>query len=144
MEIFVPEKEDIASCAEVYISAYGAEPWNEKYERESVEKYISDYLGSRTKQCFAAKENGKIIGIALGMIVPSTDSPFLRIEDFCVSAEEQGRGYGKEIMRLISEKAKESGYDSVLLATLRDFPSHRFYLKNGFSEVNSVLLYKEL
>ena len=144
MEIFVPEKEDIASCAEVYISAYGAEPWNEKYDRKSVEKYISDYLGSKTKQCFAARENGKIIGIALGIIVPSMDAPFLRIEDFCVSAEEQGRGYGKEIMRQISEKAKESGCDSVLLATLRDFPSHRFYLKNGFSEVDSVLLYKEL
>ena len=26
--------------AEVYISAYGAEPWNEKYDKESAEKYI--------------------------------------------------------------------------------------------------------
>ena len=144
MNIFIPKKEDIFSCAEVYISAYGAKPWNEKYDKPSVEKYISDYLGSETKQCFAAEENGKIIGIALGIIVPSIDAPFLRIEDFCVSAEAQGRGYGKEIMRLVSEKAKESGCDSVILATLRNFPSHKFYLKNGFSEVDSVLLYKEL
>ncbi|MBE6900090.1 MAG: GNAT family N-acetyltransferase [Ruminococcaceae bacterium] len=144
MNIFIPKKEDISSCAEVYISAYEAEPWNEKYDRESVKRYISDYLGSETKQCFAAEENGKIIGIALGIIVPSIDAPFLRIEDFCVSAEAQGRGYGKEIMRLVCEKAKESGCDSVLLGTLRDFPSHKFYLKNGFSEVDSVLLYKEL
>ena len=144
MNIFIPKKEEIASCAEVYISAYGAKPWNEKYDKPSVEKYISDYLGSKTKQCFAAEENGKIIGIALGIIVPSIDAPFLRIEDFCVSAEAQGRGYGKEIMRLVSEKAKESGCDSVILATLRNFPSHKFYLKNGFSEVDSVLLYKEL
>ena len=144
MNIFIPKKEEIASCAEVYISAYGAKPWNEKYDKPSVEKYISDYLGSKTKQCFAAEENGKIIGIALGIIVPSIDAPFLRIEDFCVSAEAQGRGYGKEIMRLVSEKAKESGCDSVLLATLRNFPSHKFYIKNGFSEVDSVLLYKEL
>ena len=144
MDIIIPKKEDIPACAEVYISAYGAEPWNEKYDKPSVERYISDYLGSATKQCFAAEENGKIIGIALGIIVPSIDSPFLRIEDFCVSAEAQGRGYGKEIFRMISEKAKESGCDSVLLATLRDFPSHKFYLKNGFSEVDSVLLYKEL
>ena len=144
MNIFIPKKEDISSCAEVYISAYGAEPWNEKYDRESVERYISDYLGSEIKQCFAAEENEKIIGIALGIIVPSIDAPFLRIEDFCVSAEVQGRGYGKEIMRLVSEKAKESGCDSVILATLRNFPSHKFYLKNGFSEVDSVLLYKEL
>ena len=144
MNIFIPKKEEIASCAEVYISAYGAEPWNEKYDKQSVEKYISDYLGSKTKQCFAARENGKIIGIALGIIVPSINIPFLRIEDFCISAEEQGKGFGTEFIKLVFEKSKELGCDSVLLGTLRDFPSHKFYLKIGFSEVDSVLLYKEL
>ena len=144
MKIFKPKKEDISSCAEVYISAYGAEPWNEKYDKQSVEKYISDYLGSKTKQCFAARENGKIIGIALGIIVPSINIPFLRIEDFCISAEEQGKGFGTEFIKLVFEKSKELGCDSVLLGTLRDFPSHKFYLKIGFSEVDSVLLYKEL
>ena len=144
MNIFIPKKEDISSCAEVYISAYGAEPWNEKYDKQSVEKYISDYLGSKTKQCFAARENGKIIGIALGKIVPSINIPFLRIEDFCISAEEQGKGFGTEFIKLVFEKSKELGCDSVLLGTLRDFPSHKFYLKIGFSDVDSVLLYKEL
>ena len=144
MNIFIPKKEDISSCAEVYISAYGAEPWNEKYDKQSVEKYISDYLGSKTKQCFAARENGKIIGIALGIIVPSINIPFLRIEDFCISAEEQGKGFGTEFIKLVFEKSKELGCDSVLLGTLRDFPSHKFYLKIGFSEVDSVLLYKDL
>ena len=144
MNIFIPKKEDISSCAEVYISAYGAEPWNEKYDKPSEEKYISDYLGSKTKQCFAAEENGKIIGIALGIIVPSINIPFLRIEDFCISAEEQGKGFGTEFIKLVFEKSKELGCDSVLLGTLRDFPSHKFYLKIGFSEVDSVLLYKEL
>lgn len=144
MNIFIPKKEDISSCAEVYISAYGAEPWNEKYDKQSVEKYISDYLGSKTKQCFAARENGKIIGIALGIIVPSINIPFLRIEDFCISAEEQGKGFGTEFIKLVFEKSKELGCDSVLLGTLRDFPSRKFYLKIGFSEVDSVLLYKEL
>ena len=144
MNIFIPKKEDISSCAEVYISAYGAEPWNEKYDKQSVEKYISDYLGSKTKQCFAARENGKIIGLALGIIVPSINIPFLRIEDFCISAEEQGKGFGTEFIKLVFEKSKELGCDSVLLGTLRDFPSHKFYLKIGFSEVDSVMLYKEL
>ena len=69
---------------------------------------------------------------------------FLRVEDFCISAEEQGKGFGTEFIKLVFEKSKELGCDSVLLGTLRDFPSHKFYLKIGFSEVDSVLLYKEL
>lgn len=144
MKIFVPETNDIPLCADVYISAYKAEPWNEVYEKAEAEKYISDYLGSKTKICFAAEENNEIIGIALGFIVPGVGLPFLRIEDFCISGEKQGRGFGTEFLKLIFEKAKELGCDSVLLGTQRDFPSHKFYLKNGFSEIDSVLLYKEL
>ena len=144
MNIIIPKKEDISACAEVYISAYGAEPWNEKYDKTSVERYISGYLVSGTKQCFAAKENGKIIGVALCMVVPSMDKPFLRIEDFCVSSEKQGKGFGMEFIKLIFEKSKEKGCDSVLLETQKGFPSHKVYLKNGFSEIESVLLYKEL
>ena len=144
MEIKIPAKNEIQICADVYISAYGAEPWNGIYEKSSVEKYISDYLGSKTKHCFAAAENGKIIGVALCIVVPSTDAPFLRIEDFCIAAEEQGKGFGSEFMRLVAEKASKMGCDSILLGTQRNFPSHKFYLKNGFSEIESALLYKEL
>ena len=144
MNIIIPETKDISVCAGVYISAYKAEPWNETYEKSGVEKYIADYLGSKTKLCFAALKDGKIIGIALCIIVPGIDFPFLRVEDFCISGENQGRGFGREFLKIIFEKAKELGCDSVLLGTQRNFPSHRFYLKNGFSEIDSVLLYKEL
>lgn len=144
MEIKIPSKIEIPFCADVYISAYGAEPWNEVYEKSSVEKYISDYLGSKTKQCFAAVENGKIIGATLCMVVPSIGAPFLRIEDFCITAEEQGKGFGSEFIKLIAEEAKKLGCDSLILGTQRDFPSHKFYLKNGFSEIESALLYKEI
>ncbi len=63
------------------------------------------------------------------------------MEDFCISAENQGKGYGTIFLRNIFEEASKSGCDSILLGTQRDFPSHRFYLKNGFSEIESVLLY---
>lgn len=144
MNIIFPKKEDIPACAEVYISAFGEEPWCEEYKTADAEKYISSYLDSKTKFCFAAKEDGKIIGVALCMLVPSIDSPFLRIEDFCVSGKEQGRGAGTEFMRLIEKEAEKLGCDCIMLGTQRNFPSHKFYLKNGFNEIDSVLMYKEL
>lgn len=144
MQIKIPQTKEIPLCAEVYISAYKAEPWNEVYEKSEVEKYISDYLGSKTKFCFAAEENERIIGVALCIVVPSIDVPFLRIEDFCISAEEQGRGLGTEFIKLVAEEAKKLGCDSILLGTQKNYPSHKFYIKNGFSKVDSVLLFKEI
>ena len=144
MKIFVPKEKDIPLCAKVYISAYEKDPWNETYEKHEVEKYISGYLDSKTKICFAAEEKDEIIGMVFGFVVPSIGLPILRIEDFCISGEKQGKGFGTEFLKLIFEKAKELGCDSVLLGTQKDFPSYKFYIKNGFSEIDSALLYKEL
>ena len=93
----IPKPDDIPSCARAYINAYKAEPWNEEYETSEIEKYISAYLNSDTKVCYA-----------------------------------------------LENEAVRMGCDSVVLGTQKDFPSHHFYLKNGFQEVQSVLLYKEI
>lgn len=144
MYIKIPESKDISQCVKVYISAYSEEPWKEVYEEAEVENYICAYLNSDTKCCFSAVEQEQIVGLVLGLLVPGIDGPYLRIEDICISPEVQRKGYGSTFMELIAKEATKRGCDSILLGTQKDFPSHRFYLKNGFQEIESVLLYKEL
>lgn len=144
MDIKIPDSKDISECVKVYRAAYGEAPWEEIYEEKEVENYICAYLNSDTKFCFAAVDQGKIIGVTLGLIVPCIDGPYLRIEDFCISPEVQRKGCGSAFMELITKEAAKRGCDSILLGTQRDFPSYRFYLKNGFEEIESVLLFKEI
>ena len=144
MYIKIPENREISACAKVYISAYREEPWEEVYEETEVETYIRAYLNSDTKCCFAAVEQEQIVGLVLGLIVPCIGEPFFRIEDFCISPEVQRKGCGSIFMELIAKEAAKRGCDSILLGTQREFPSHKFYLKNGFQEIESVLLFKEI
>jgi len=144
MHIIIPKRKDVPACAKVYLAAYQADPWNETYEPSEVESYIGNYLDSDVKCCYALVEGEEIRGVALGLVVPSIDSPYLRIEDICVDPGVQRKGYGSQFMELLSQQAARRGCDSVLLGTQRDYPSHRFYLKNGFQEIESVLLYKEV
>ena len=144
MKIIIPKLDDIPACVKAYINAYKAEPWNEEYESTEVEKYISSYLNSDTKVCFALMDENEIKGVAHGFIVPSISAPYLRLEDICIDLLEQRKGYGSIFMELISNEAAKLGCDSVILGTQKDFPSHHFYLKNGFQEVESVLLYKDI
>ena len=139
-----PSKGELYSCAGVYLSAYGGEPWMEVYEKGKIEAYLAGFCGQDGRKCLAAEENGEIVGVALILVIPSIDAPYCRIEDFCVSAEKQRMGYGTLFMKGILEEAKKEGCDSVLLGTQRGFPSHRFYLKNGFTEIDSVLLYRPI
>ena len=142
MKIITAKAEDIQACAKVYVSAYNVEPWNEVYDILEVERYISSYLNSDTKRCFALEEDGVIKGVALGLIIPSISSSYLRIEDFCIDAGVQRQSYGSTFMDLLINEVTKYECDSVLLGTQKDFPSHHFYVKNGFKEVESVLLYK--
>lgn len=87
---------------------------------------------------------GEIKGVALGFIVPSVSAPYLRLEDICINTTEQRKGYGSAFMELLENEAVKMGCDSVVLGTQKNFTSHHFYLKNGFQEVQSVLLYKEI
>ena len=144
MYIKIPESKDISDCAKVYVSAYSSEPWEEAYEEAEVESYICAYLNSDTKVCYVAVEQEQIVGLLLGFMVPCIDGPYLRIEDFCISPEVQRKGCGSTFMELIAKEAVKRGCDSILLGTQRDFPSHQFYLKNGFQEIESVLLFKEI
>lgn len=144
IELFVPGAEDIAACAQAYGSAYSVPPWNEAYDPAQIEAYIASYLASDTLCCYALRAEAEIIGLALGMIVPGIDGPYLRVEDFCIAAKHQRRGYGGGMMRLLMEAVGQRGCDSVLLGTQKGFPSHRFYLKNGFVEIESALMYREI
>lgn len=144
MHIVIPKINDVKKCANVYRKTYQEEPWSELYEISEVETYLGNYLNSDTKCCFALVEKDEIKGVALGFIVPSIGGDYLRLEDFCIDASVQKKGYGSSFMNLLQQEAVKLGCDSILLGTQKDYPSYHFYLKNGFQEIESVLLYKEV
>lgn len=53
-------------------------------------------------------------------------------------------GYGSQFINLLTDELKKYNVDSIILNTVKNFPSHKFYIKNQFKEINSsVLLLKE-
>ena len=138
------EKDIIKKCARIYRNAYREEPWNEEYDAGDVESYITDFLNSETKCAFAFILGEDIIGVAMGLIIPSIGSCYFRIEDICIDPAYQGRGYGRQFIESLENNLKIKGCDSILLGTQRGFPAHKFYLKNEFKEIDSVLLYREI
>lgn len=143
-EIRIMREEDIEACVHAYRSAYAAEPWREEYEKTEVLKYLEEFMAAGSARCFVLTEDGEVRGLALMMLVPGIDAPYLRIEDFCIDAEYHRSGFGSRFMEGIVGEAKRMGCDSLLLGTQNGFPSHRFYLKNGFREIESALMYREV
>ena len=137
-------KTAVKKCAEIYINAYGEAPWNEKYRPEDVEKYITDFMDSDTKCAYVLAAGEEIIGVAVGLVIPCVGSRYFRLEDICIDPEYQRMGYGRDFIELMADSLGGKDCDSILLGTQREYPSHKFYLKNGFREIDSVLLYREI
>lgn len=132
----------LPQCVEVYQKAYGGAPWNETYPSEQLTRYLGAFLHSDVKCAYCLVEKECVIGVALGLIVPCFDAPFFRLEDFCIAPEFQRQGYGGRFLREIAAKVRTFGCDSILLGTQRGYPSHKLYLKEGFREIESVLMHK--
>ena len=134
---------EIDACAAAYAAAYREAPWNEEPDHEAVRRYIRAFTGRDGFCAWRLAVDGEIAGVALGVVVPCTDAPFLRVEDFCVAPKWQRQGLGGAFLSEIRRLAADMGCDSVLLATQPDVPARRFYLKQGFREIPAAYLYAD-
>ena len=132
----------LAVCAQMYCDAYAQPPWNETYDAQEIEAYLRGFMGREAYGAYVLTKGGECVALALCVLIPGVGCPSLRVEDLCVAPAFQRKGYGGTLMRLLKAQAAQLGADCILLGTQRGFPSHAFYLKNGFEEINSsVLLY---
>ena len=134
--------EEIDACAAVYSAAYNQPPWNEALSPGQISGYIRAFTGRDGFCAWRLAIGSEIVGVALGIVVPCTDAPFLRIEDFCISPKWQRKGLGGAFLAEIQRQGAELGCDCTLLATQPDGPAHGFYLKQGFREIPTSCLFK--
>lgn len=62
------------------------------------------------------------------------------IDQFCVKVDWQGKGIGSLFLTLIDEDIKTKGMNAIILQTEKGFPSENFYIKNGFSILDELIV----
>lgn len=123
---------DLTACAAVFCSAFSAAPWNESWTASLAETRISELTGTPFSRGFVYEQEGKILAFSAGKVCTYLHGREYVIDEFCVSAETQGKGIGSEMMQQIAAEMQAEGCVSIVLQTTRGYPSERFYLKNGF------------
>lgn len=144
LKIHRDNKRMINDCANIYIKSFSEGPWNEKLIEKEVNKYIEQFINDNRNIGLALLHENNPIGFALIIIIPSYGGRYARIEDFCITPEIKSMGKGSHFLDLIKNYLLRESVDSIILNTIRDFPSHMFYKKNGFKEIeDSVTLFYE-
>ena len=145
-EFIVLDDSRLAEMAQLYKMSFAGEPWNDDWSHPvQLSAYIKEISGGYGALNFGLLIDGKLAAMSLGMIRHWWQGTNYNIEELCVNPDLQGRGIGTRFMGLIEKKIKEKGLCGIFLQTDNDKPSYRFYLKNGFKELDShVSFYKRV
>ena len=134
----------LPQMAELYKVAFGCKPWNDDWSDENqLKEYVKEISCSFNSLNYGLLINGRLSAVSIGMIRHWWEGTNYNIEEFCVSPDLQGQNIGSRFMGMIEEDVKSRGLSGIFLQTDSDKPAYRFYIKNGFNELNShVSFYK--
>lgn len=146
MELVIKQFDEkyIEECIKMFIETFKEAPWNENWKYKDAKDRIISLTNFAYNESFILFDNDKVIGLAIGHYLHFPTNTTYRVEDFSISKDYKGKGIGTIFMNEISKIVKKNA-NTISLETNRGFPSHHFYLKNGFEDAKtSVLLYKTL
>ncbi|MCL2520179.1 MAG: GNAT family N-acetyltransferase [Spirochaetaceae bacterium] len=80
----------------------------------------------------AFNENGKLLGFGvLKSERCGSRNHYMKLEHLYTNANERGKGIGKELFKLIADKARECGAEKLYISTYPAFETQAYYEKLG-------------
>lgn len=136
----------IKDCVDLFISTFSKEPWNDVYEsRDQVISFFKHHIYNNYFLGYVAIIDGKIQGLSIGMRKPWIKGLEYYIDEFCINHSLQNKGIGSEFLKEIEIDIIKEGINGIILNTDREFPSYKFYKKNGFEDFGYLaIMGKEL
>lgn len=135
------KKHMIDNCVDLFIDTFTKEPWNDVYEsREQVVSLFNNHFNNNYFVGYVAMLDDKVVALSIGMKKPWIEGIEYYIDQFCVSYETQGKGIGSWFIKEIEENIKKQGMNGMILNTEKNYPSHKFYEKNGFKVIDDLIV----
>ena len=145
-ELIKLDESYLAAASDLYRRSFMGEPWNDDWsDRAQLEEYIKDVSCYFKGINYGLLIDGKLAAISLGSVRHWWEGTNYNIEEFCVDPGIRGKGIGSHFMSLIEDDIRAQGLAGIFLQTDKDKPSYRFYMKNGYKDLElHVSLYKSL
>jgi aminoglycoside 6'-N-acetyltransferase I len=138
--IFSIKNEHIIKCSELYIKVFNAEPWNDKWTLGTAHKRLNDIYISPNFEGILYLEYGKVKGAIFGNYEQFYDGVHYNLREMFVSNESQGKGIGSNMLNVMEKRLRELGVTTIFLFTSKGNKTSTFYLKNNFSEWDSMAI----
>lgn len=135
------DKDKVEACIDLFIETFSKEPWNDVYEsRQQVKDFIENHRANNYFVGYVGEIDGQVVALSIGMMKPWINGMEYYIDEFCIATDLQGQGIGSKFIDLIEGDIKARGMNAMILNTERNFPSRKFYEKNGFEVLEDLVV----
>ena len=94
---------DAAAWGRLYAGAFAAPPWNEECDPVQTAAYIARFMDRPPLFAYGFFVDDQPAALAIGEYVPCPEKDLMRIEDFCVGREHQGKGLGGAFLAALKQ-----------------------------------------
>jgi aminoglycoside 6'-N-acetyltransferase I len=120
-------------CAHLFMSAFNAEPWNDKYTLDTPKKQLAWHLKVPGCVGLVSVKEGMVVAFAIGYREPTDDGDVFHLNILCVRPEAQRTGVGSRLLWNLEERLRDTRVRAVYLSTRKGTPAEYFYEKHGYT-----------
>lgn len=125
MTIRLLKRSEINKVAKLFVESYKNDDKNRRWVEGCAEKYILMIYRICKELCFVAVDNEKIVGVALGLILPEFNKEIVDFKVLLVHPDYRRKKIGSKLMKKMCIKA-ENKYNineiESSIYTLTNFP----------------------
>ncbi|MGL5087547.1 MAG: GNAT family N-acetyltransferase [Clostridium sp.] len=133
--------EYVEECVNLFIDTFSREPWNDVYNsRKQVKEFFVNHMGNNYFLGFIGLIDKKVVALSVGMKKPWISGMEYYIDEFCIGYNYQRSGLGSLFLKEIENLLVIENVDGMILNTERDYPSCKFYERNGFKALGNLIV----
>ena len=140
VEITDMELSHVAEYADLFVSVFNAEPWNDSWTKETAQIRIENMMKTGTFIGKGLYTDNDLKGIIWGQKEQYYNGTHFQIQEFCVKTSEQNKGYGNTLLKALEKTLSEIGVKNIYLITSKGEKTEGYYAKRGFSTSGNTIL----
>ncbi len=141
LKVIKLSEEYLEECVDLFIDTFSRAPWNDEYDsRQQVKNFFINHMKNNYFLGYIGLIDKKVVALSVGMKKPWVCGMEYYIDEFCIGDSFQGKGIGSLFLKDIEKLLYDEKVEGMILNTERDYPSCKFYEKNGFQVLGNLIV----
>lgn len=131
-----PER-GLDACADVFVAAFAAEPWNEAWPATAARRRLAEILAAPGSLGLAAVRDRECIGFVVGYVETFYPRDRFQLAEMAVRPEHQRSGVGGTLVEVLRGRLAARNVDEIFLITSRGELPEAFWRSQSFAASRS-------